>query len=54
MLHYGKTPSGELEIRAADEGVRYIYQALSQVKCDEAIEELKTYIINNFEEELYG
>jgi hypothetical protein len=50
MLHYGKNPQGELEIRATAKDIGVIYRSLCNAGLPDrgSVYELRTYIEANF------
>jgi len=54
MLHYGKTPEGELDIRADGKDVGVLYRAISAADLPErgTLHKLKTYLEDNFEDDI--
>ncbi len=56
MLHFGKTPQGELEINATGEDVGILYRAVCAAHLTErgTLHALKTYVEENFTAELKG
>lgn len=56
MLHYGKNPQGELEIRATAKDIGVIYRAMCNASLPDrgSIHALRAYIEKNFStEELF-
>lgn len=54
MIHYGKNPDGELEIRAGGSDIGVIYRAIAAAHLPErgALYALKTAIERDFREEI--
>lgn len=54
MIHYGKEPSGDLEIRVSADDVGEIYSLLesAQLQQRRSFNALKEYISNNYANEL--
>ena len=54
MLHYGKSPQGELEIRATAKDIGVIYRSLCNANLPDrgSVYALRTYIEENFSDEL--
>jgi len=53
MLHFGKNPQGELEIRATANDIGVIYRAIKGTSLPDrgSVYELRTYIEQHFTEE---
>lgn len=54
MIHYGKNPQGELEIKATGRDIGVLYRAISSAHLPERgeIYAIKTYLEENFKGEL--
>lgn len=54
MIHYGKNPQGELEIKATGRDIGVLYRAISAAHLPERgeIYAMKTYLEENFKGEL--
>lgn len=54
MIHYGKEPSGDLEIRVSADDVGEVYSLLesAQLQQRRSFNALKEYISNNYTNEL--
>ena len=54
MIHYGKNPKGELEIKATGRDIGVLYRAISAAHLPERgeIYAMKTYLEENFKGEL--
>lgn len=54
MLHFGRNPQGDLELRATDEHIGVLYRALCNAHLPDrgSVYALRTYIEENFSDEL--
>lgn len=54
MLHFGKTPQGELEMRLSDEEVGVLYRAIATAHLPErgTLHGLKTYLETEFRDNI--